>query len=144
MPLDRQAARRIAASLADRAGTPAGARQVADKAAQTWADLAAALTPVIGQRGVAALYWRCLHLCRPAHPCLAELVRGEDALLDLAPLTTVLAAQAADASAAVAADLLQTLHELLVSLIGPSLTERLLGAVWAPFLSGTPAQDNPR
>lgn len=144
MPLDRQAARRIAASLAGGTGTPVGAALVADRAAQAWAAVSAALTPVIGQRGVAALYRRSLHLCRPAHPCLAEVVWGEDALLDLGPLKAVLAALSADASAAVAADLLQTLHELLVSLIGPSLTERLLGAVWAHFLSGTPAQDIPR
>ena len=49
-----------------------------------------------------------------------------------------------DAAAAVNA-LLQAFHELLASLIGLSLTERLLRTVWAPSLalpsSGLPAQD---
>ena len=37
--------------------------------------------------------------------------------------------------------LLQTFYELLASLVGPSLTERLLRSVWAHSSSGPPAQD---
>ena len=41
----------------------------------------------------------------------------------------------------VAAPSLQTFHELLATLVGPSLTERLLRSVWADSSSGPPAQD---
>ena len=39
---------------------------------------------------------------------------------------------------------LQTFHDLLVTLIGSSLTERLLRTVWPSISSGTPAQDTPQ
>jgi len=38
--------------------------------------------------------------------------------------------------------LLTTLYELLTTLIGPSLTARLLRGVWQPSLSETPSQEN--
>lgn len=40
--------------------------------------------------------------------------------------------------------LLTTLYELLTTLIGPSLTARLLRSVWEPSLSDTPLQENPQ
>ena len=141
MPIDSQEGRRIEASLARRGGTAATAAQIADATVATWQEIDTALTPIIGQRGVAALYKRSLYLNRPAHPCLAGMVEGVQKTLDLAALKSVLARQNAANAAAAGGAVLQTFHELLTSLIGPSLSERLLRSVWINFMSGPPAQD---
>ena len=38
--------------------------------------------------------------------------------------------------------MLTTFYELLTTLIGPSLTARLLSGVWEPFLSDPPSQEH--
>ena len=141
MSMDVSEGRRIAASLAQRAGGPASADQVADATAAAWHDIDSALNPIIGSRGVAALYRRSLFLQRQAHPWLADAIDGPAADMNLAALRSVLAQQDSDAAAAAGGAALQTFHELLTNLVGPSLTERLLRSVWATFLSGPAAKD---
>jgi hypothetical protein len=63
-------------------------------------------------------------------------------VLELESLRTALARQDADEAAAIGGQLLQTFYELLTTLVGASLTERLLRSVWANFLGGPPAQDH--
>lgn len=87
------------------------------------------------------LYRRCLHLTAPAHPWLAGLHEGGQATVDLAALRSAFAQQSSTSAAAAGGAFLQAFHELLSSLIGPSLTERLLRPAWVPFSSGPPAQD---
>ena len=142
MLLDSKAGRQIAASLAARAGVAATASQIADATVAAWQGIDSALAPIIGQRGVAALYKRSLHLNRPVRPCLTAAIESTEALLGLAALKSVMAQQSADDAAAIGGELLQTFHELLTTLVGPSLTERLLRSVWTDFLSGPPAQDD--
>lgn len=142
MPLDSKAGRQIAASLADRAGAAATASQIADTTVAAWQVIDSALAPIIGPRGVAALYRRSLHLVRQSHPCLAAALEGLQPVLDLESLRLVLAQQDADEAAAIGGQVLQTFYELLTTLVGPSLTERLLRSVWANFLGAPPAQDH--
>ena len=142
MLLDSKAGRQIAASLAARAGVAATASQIADATVAAWQGIDSALAPIIGQRGVAALYKRSLHLNRPLRPCLNAAIETTEALLGLAALKSVMAQQSASDAAAIGGELLQTFHELLTTLVGPSLTERLLRSVWTDFLSGPPAQDH--
>ena len=99
------------------------------------------LHPIIGHSGVGMLYKRSLHLVSPAHPCLAGMPEGEQATIDFGSLRSALMGQTSANGAAAGGALLQTVYELLTSLIGPSLTERLLRPVWAKFPSGPPAQD---
>ena len=141
MSIDSPEGRRIAASLAQRTGGPASAAQVADATVAVWHDVDSALNPIIGSRGVAALYRRSLFLQRSAHPWLAGALDGPGTAMDLATLKSVLAQQDSTAAAAAGGAMLQTFHALLTSLVGPSLTERLLRSVWASFLGGPPAQD---
>lgn len=104
----------------------------------------AALTPVIGPRGVAALYRRSLHVTARSHPWLAAASDGYDTGIDVARLQALLEQQTGAQAAAVGGELLNTFHELLASLIGASLTERMLRAVWAPFLdTATPSNELP-
>lgn len=139
--MESQESRRIAAPLAHRVAKDADAAQIAEAVVSTWQEIDAALTPIIGQRGVAALHKRSLYLTGAAHPWLAGMHEGVQSTMDLATLKSVLAQQSSADAEAGGGALLQTFHELLASLVGPSLTERLLRSVWANSSSGPPAQD---
>ncbi len=116
----------------------ADAAQIGLATAATWIGIQTALAPIVGQRGMAALYKRSLHLGAQAWPWLAA-AQGDDepAPCDFTPLQTTLAAQSPASAAAGSLALLQTFHTLLQSLIGAGLTDRLLRPVWAPPLPTT-------
>lgn len=122
--------RRLADHLAQ-IDAHASPQQVADMVVATWEAIELALSPIIGRRGVAALYRRCLFIARQEFQWLAGAANDEPAISSFSTLQHVLGQQ--DSSAAIAASclLLDTLHELLASLVGSSLTERLLCSVWA-------------
>lgn len=141
--METRESRRIAAVLTHRVGEGADAAQVAEAIASIWQELDSALGPILGRRGVAALYKRSLYLTGQARPGLAGLHEGVLAAMDLAALKAAFARESAAGAASGGGELLQTFYGLLTSLVGPSLTERLLRSVWAPFLNGPPAQDNP-
>jgi len=131
----------ISAFLAGAVSDGASSRQVAEMVASAFRDIDQALTPIIGQRGVAALYKRSMHLASQTHPWLRRPREGVHPAMDVAALTTDLALRTAAAAAAAGGQLLQTFCDLLTSLIGASLTERLLRTVWATFLSGPSVQE---
>ncbi len=134
-------ARSIQAILAQLAQEGAEVGRIADLAAVTWRRIDAALAPIIGQRGVAALYKRSLYLARTEHAFLAPLPENASSPGDFSALHAALSDQTnANATAANAA-LLETFSGLLTSLIGASLTERLLRSVWDHSSSGSAAQD---
>jgi hypothetical protein len=133
--------RQIAAPLAHRVGTDADAAQIADAIVAAWQEVDEALTPIIGQRGVAALYRRSLLLTGSVHPWLSNTLEGAQTGMDLGALKSVLVQQSSAAVADAGNHLLQTFYDLLATLIGASLAARLLRSVWAPTPSGPPAQD---
>ena len=126
----------IAAVLARGNGSGASSEEVAASIAATYRDIEGALSPIIGARGVAALGNRSLHVARQSYPWLTGLEAGSQATMDVDSLTSLISQQTPSDAAAAGGLLLQTFHELLASLIGESLTERLLRSVWAPFLTG--------
>ncbi len=135
----------IAAHLARRAGRGAGALQVAQAFSAMWQEIDLALCPIIGSGGVQALFKRSVHVAAAQHPWLqAGLGRDRLASADPAALTALLASQDAAQALACGNTLLHTLHALLISLIGASLTERLLRPVWGPPPSSAAAQDMSR
>ena len=131
----------IAALLASAVSDGASSRQVAGMVASAFRGIDQALTPIIGQRGVAALYRRSMHLASQTHPWLPRSREGVHPAMDVTALSTELALQTAASAAAAGGQLLQTFCELLTSLIGPSLADRLLRPVWATLLSGASAQE---
>jgi hypothetical protein len=133
--------RRIALMLARQIGDGADAADVAETIVWLWREIDAALRPILGQRGVAALYKRSLHLCSAHRPWLAGLQQGLPTAMDLDALQSAFARQDSAIAAAAGDDLLQTFQDLLTSLVGPSLAERLLQSVWTSPSSGAPAQD---
>ena len=134
--------RQVATTLGRLAASGATTTRIADAVIATWQAVDAALAPVIGGRGVAALYGRSLYLVRTAHPWLAALHQGPRTKLDLPLLAATLESQGAASAAAGGGDQFQSLYELLDSLIGSSLTGQLLGAAWDNAFDGLAAQDN--
>ena len=131
MPItDRQHCREaIRRTLRQRAGDSADTIAIAKATAETWLLICAQLTPVIGGNGVDAILNRSLYLTSAAFPWLAgsdEQVNHESLPLRIsmrvAGRDPVTAAQASSS-------LLITFIELLSTLIGNSLTRRLLAPV---------------
>jgi hypothetical protein len=106
-------------------------------------EIAAVLTPFLGARGVAALYQRALHVARAHHAWLAGAVEIAQPTLDLIALKAAFARQDRAEAAAAATTVLHCFHDLLASLIGSALCERLLDPVWAHPLRRRTAQDTP-
>lgn len=133
-----------AAPLAGRIGDDSTAAEIAAACGALWLEHVGVLSPIIGPRGVTALGQRSLHLASNAHPWLAARQPGGPATLDAALLVSLLAQRPGDEAAAAGQAFFHTLRELLSSLIGASLTERLLRTVWGPpdtSLNSPTAQD---
>lgn len=140
-PVPSQESRQVAVTLERLAAEGADTTRIATAVVSTWQAVDAALAPVIGGKGVAALYGRSLYLVRASHPWLATLHDGPETLMDFAQLEALLTQQGSVIAAAAAGDHLQILYELLGSLIGPSLTGQLLRSAWDNPFGGPSAQD---
>ena len=125
------------------AGMRSGASsdQIAELTAVACRGIDAALTPIIGRLGAAALLNRSLHLTARTHGWLATLGEGNQMAFDVAALKSVLAQQTSAEAAASSVLFLTTFNDMLMKLIGASLAERLLRPVWATFVSGPSTQD---
>ncbi len=133
--------RRIDAALARRSGNGASVEQVADTVVAMWHDIERELSPIVGTRGVAALHGRSLFLAARQFPWLNGAPDGGHLSMDMAALRAkIVRWQATEALQACGASF-AVFHELLASMVGPALTERLLLPVWDTPSSGQPAQD---
>ncbi len=119
----------------------ADSSRIAEMAVSIWKDIGMALSPIIGQPGVDALFKRSIHMARSSHACLATAFEDKARPVDLTALQMVLAQQTSTSAAAAHIAMLHNFQELLTSLIGPSLTERLLRPVWDKPSSGQAEQD---
>lgn len=84
------------------------------------------LAPVLGHRGVAALYRRALSLSVRTYPFLGQ-AQGTSDPQTFERLHAVLAHQSVAEAIAASHGMVTTFQALLTSLIGPMLTDRLLG-----------------
>lgn len=91
-----------------------------------WFDIDAVLSPIIGGRSMMGLYKRSLSLTRSAHPLLSVVYYGPLVVGDYTTLRQLLAVQPAAIAMATNEALLKTFNDLLGTLVGSSLTERLL------------------
>lgn len=118
MPSDEQ--RRCTPMLYALGNDSAG--QVAEAVVLTLQEIRAVLTPILGPLAVTALYRRSLHLCAAIHPFL---------VMNTSSLRALLAKQSRDDARQLGDALICTFYTLLASLIGPSLTEQLVGGCTA-------------
>ena len=116
--------------------------RIADAALERWQQVAAALSPIIGEAGVLALLRRSVVLRQPEHTCPAVAVadKRKDAF---AALHSALRPQTAQVASAADGAVLLTFVDLLNNLIGPALTQRLIGSAGPPTSGGPAAQDKP-
>jgi hypothetical protein len=129
--------------LTSRIGEPADGTRVAAAIDALWNDIDRALRPIVGGRGVAALFERSLHLTLAAHPGLAQRDDLVDLTLDPAGLASLLNQKTPLEAAELGDAFLNTFRALLESLIGPSLTERLLRSAWNPAAADPSAGELP-
>lgn len=115
------------------------ADHVADATLAAWGAIDRALQPIFGKNGVAGLYRRSLHLAAAEHPGLdIDSPDGDNRDINVDALRAALAQQSTADAQAGAAAFLRHFDALLSSLVGPSLTARLLQPVW----SGDPKAPN--
>ncbi|KAA0070794.1 hypothetical protein CIW53_05505 [Rhodanobacter sp. T12-5] len=112
------------------AARDADASRIAEAAVAQWSNIDAALSPIIGQSGVAALFKRSLRLTGVNYPRLHALSESTLRPGDHPGLRAALSQETALDAAAASDALLRTFHELLANLIGDSLAERLLRSAW--------------
>jgi hypothetical protein len=117
------------ASLTQLATDGADALLIADRALEVWRQLDATLSPVIGRRGVAALFKRSLLLTAPTHPSLVPAHWDVETDGDFDSLRASLKQQPVANAIATNGALLRQFVDLLTTLIGASLTERLLRSI---------------
>ena len=127
--------------LARRVEAGADVPRIAELVATALHDAGLALAPIVGTGGFTALCARSLYVTAATRPWLADVREGVHDGIDLPRLRAAIGSQGSDEAAAGGGDLLQTFHDLLASLIGASLTQRLLRPAWAPLMSGPAAQD---
>ncbi|HMH66411.1 MAG TPA: hypothetical protein VK519_00675 [Pinirhizobacter sp.] len=121
---------RIVKALGRRAGDEPGVAEIAQSIVSIWNEIDMALGPILGERGVAMLYKRSLFLTGAAHEWLPRVTEALPTALDLAPLEAALMQQGNTVALHGGSALFRTFYELLSSLVGPSLTERLLRPIW--------------
>lgn len=98
---------------------------------QAWRQIAQQLCPLIGESGFCALFGRAVHVVGPDHAWLApqQPCRSPEQLF--AMLEEVMSSVDAGRAAAANDILLRTFTQLLATLIGEGLTQRLLASVTA-------------
>lgn len=141
MSTGSEESRQIVASLAQRVGPEADTPKIAQAVVAILQEMDAALTPIIGQQGVVAMYRRSVHLCAFTHPHLTGAEDDGQPRLDLIALNSVLVEQPPTDALLFGEALLTAFHDLLTTLIGASLTARLLGGVWESSLSAPLSQE---
>lgn len=139
--MESQTSSRILATLALRTRNGIGEGGTAACVVAICAEIGAALTPIIGPRGMAALYKRSLFLTGQTHPALLGLQEHVQAEMDLSHLMAALTPLSDAEATRVGGALLIAFYELISSLVGPSLTERLLRSLWDRPLSDPPASE---
>jgi hypothetical protein len=134
----REAIRR---TLASRAGAVPDGRAISEATLSTWRDVSAQLAPMIGAHGVDVLFDRSVQLTRARFPWL--IMEEGNAAEALARLGARVAAQEPAVAEEGSYALFVTFTELLATLIGESLTEQLLGSVWAQSFTGAERETLP-
>lgn len=138
--MEDKESRKLAGKLDRLAAGGAESAQIASAVGSSWKAIDSALSPILGSKGVAALYVRSLHLAGDRHPWLRNS-QGAKGAMDLSQLEAALSQQESEAAAAAGGAHLEILYDLLVSLIGASLTRQLLASAWDNPLERVPAKD---
>ncbi len=130
MPMESQQGGRRPAPLSTWLNE-ADTSEVADAAVALWLQIDQALHPILGHRGAAALFNRSVKNTAARFPWLGQDPQGALAVVDPTVLKAALLLQTPAEATAGVDSLVQSLQDLLTSLIGSSLTDQLLRSVRA-------------
>jgi hypothetical protein len=130
-------------ALKSRIDGASSAATVADASFSLWQQMSAKLAPMIGHRGVDVLVNRAVHLTSASYLWLEMAADQKAGDTLLACIRVRLAGQDTATAMEASHSLLETFVDLLASLIGEPLTERLLGPVWAAPCTTHKAKDAP-
>ena len=122
--------------LSSRLRKDADSAEIVDAIQAIWTEIDASLFPILGQSGVAALYQRSMFATFRDFPWLAGTFDGAVLIVNLSLLRATLLQQTPTNARAASCVFLQTFEALLTSLVGSSLTDRLLNSVCKNSLSG--------
>ena len=124
----------------DHPGAPAfihlQAKLVGSGVCERFQHIRTVLAPVIGDRGVVALYERSREVSSRSYPWLAQASEGIESDMNLEHLEYLVSQQDDEEAAAGAGFLLKSFHDLLSRLVGEKPTLQLLGA--PPTLEPSP------
>lgn len=138
--MENRLSHQLAETLAQRFGTQASSDHLANVISATCLEISEVLDPVLGKKGVSALFQRSLNHTSKAHPWLAAMGEDMHALVNIESLKAILSLQSPKSAAVGGTDFLMSFCQLLSSLIGPSLTEQLLQPIWKSNLKLAPRQ----
>jgi hypothetical protein len=106
-----------------------GAIELAAESVARWRQIDIALTPIIGRRGIVAIYKKALNLTHVDFPWLATVSEDDVSFDNFVSLLAALEQQTSATIVAANLALHRAFNDLLVSLIGESLSERLLASI---------------
>lgn len=130
-------------TLAYRSGDAASAFAFAAAVVDIWRRISEQLEPVIGKRGFNILFERSIQLASKTHQWLGLVEANEAMGVSLTDMTDMLAAQDAPVAHEASCAVLTSFTDLLANLIGASLADRLLHAVWTPEAGATELETKP-
>lgn len=123
--------RDISYALSARAMEGASSDQVAHAIVGVWKAIDAALGPVIGSQGVAALYQRSHFVALASCAWLGASYPGVQAEIDFQVMKQTFASQSPAIAATAGVTMLRAFYELLTGMLGTDLTDELLEPVWS-------------
>ena len=133
----------IRETINQRAGLDPDADAIAQSTLITWQQISAQLEPVIGARGVDALFTRSMHLVGNTHHWLEANGVRKDGAVSPASIRICFEGREPPVVTDAACALLATFTDLLANLIGESLTARLLETVWLQLPPDNPKEPAP-
>ncbi len=107
----------------------------------SWTKIDKVMRSIIGKGGIDALYHASIETTARDHPWLCAASTSLQSPIDLDRLRRVLLAQPPHDFDIACDGLLQHFHRLLVDLIGPSLTDRLLRPALCPLLTDSAGEE---
>jgi len=139
--MEGNARRDMAGGHAETNHRQADADEVAASVVTSLHAMEVALAPIVGRLGVGALYHRSLHRCEENYPWMIEGCDDTQSVMDLKALKTTLVKRSSTDAAAGGRELQRHFRDLLTSLVGISLTERLLRPTLVSGTNGAFAPD---
>jgi hypothetical protein len=116
--------------LTQNSGGAKDATAISEASIKVWSEVSTRLAPIIGSEGVEALFNRSLTIAARANPWLAHPLGSNDSATPMVRFRTNLEHRDPISALEVSGVVMGIFYSMLETLIGESLTERLLGPIF--------------